>query len=360
MNESICICIYDLYFLFGHFLRPDGIESCLNVFIPRNFNSYFYLTTIFCPMALETSDFVLVNAFTSAPFGGNPAAVLFLKTPLADYGTYLKIAQNFSQPMACFVLPPDEGQEPDEVTRSYNIRWFTVNKETSMCGHGTLAAAYALFRYRKLPSNIETLRFKTIDGVYVYARRVLKDGCPLRIQIELPQYGLDPLSGDAFREIQSITSKALRIPNVGIKYVGRGSKTAVGADRYLLIELDENVDLEGANVDTSVFAGTIPCTTNILTVRSKRPNVVYEYRMFAPLAGVPEDHVCGSANCTMAPYWAEKLGLSKSDDVDGPREMYVKAVSERSGDLWINVDNVKHVVLLQGEACLFGEGIIYL
>ena len=40
--------------------------------------------------------------------------------------------------------------------------------------------------------------------------------------------------------------------------------------------------------------------------------------------------------------------------------MNVKAVSERSGDLWINVDEVQRVVYLKGEACTFGEGRIYI
>lgn len=323
--------------------------------IPSKLSNLFH-----CSMASEPNDFVLVNAFASTPFGGNPAAVLFLKSPFLKNDTYLKVAQNFAQPMTSFILPSDETQEPDESTLSYNIRWFTVNKEAPMCGHGTLAAAHALFTCRGLPSTIHTLRFKTLDGVYVYARRISKPESPLRIQIELPLYDLEPLSGEELQKIQSITERALRLPGMGIKYVGRGSKVD-GAQRYLLIELDEEVDLAAVNVDTSVFAETKPITTNIITVRSKRPDVAYEYRMFAPVAGVPEDHVCGSANCTMAPYWSRKLGLTSSEGTSEiSKEMNVKAVSERSGDLWINVDEVQRVVYLKGEACTFGEGRIYI
>lgn len=31
-------------------------------------------------------------------------------------------------------------------------------------------------------------------------------------------------------------------------------------------------------------------------------------RYFAPQAGIPEDPVTGSAHCTLAPYWARRLG----------------------------------------------------
>jgi predicted PhzF superfamily epimerase YddE/YHI9 len=34
-------------------------------------------------------------------------------------------------------------------------------------------------------------------------------------------------------------------------------------------------------------------------------------RFFAPAVGIPEDPVTGSAHCTMAPYWFERLGRSE-------------------------------------------------
>jgi len=39
-------------------------------------------------------------------------------------------------------------------------------------------------------------------------------------------------------------------------------------------------------------------------------NGIYDFfcRYFAPLKGVPEDPVTGSAHCALAPYWASRLG----------------------------------------------------
>lgn len=78
--------------------------------------------------------------------------------------------------------------------------------------------------------------------------------------------------------------------------------------------------------------------------------------MFAPVAGVSEDPVCGSANCTMAPYWARKLHISDGDD----KEMAVLQVSRRGGRLWTEVDWERNKVLLRGEAKLMASGTIYL
>ena len=51
--------------------------------------------------------------------------------------------------------------------------------------------------------------------------------------------------------------------------------------------------------------------------------------MFAPAAEVDEDHVCGSANCTMAPYWATRKGVT---------ELKVRQVSERGGKLRVGIE----------------------
>lgn len=50
--------------------------------------------------------------------------------------------------------------------------------------------------------------------------------------------------------------------------------------------------------------------------------------MFAPTIGVPEDHVCGSAHCLSAPYWAAKRGYANA------HEQHAKSVSARGGDVW--------------------------
>ena len=72
---------------------------------------------------------------------------------------------------------------------------------------------------------------------------------------------------------------------------------------------------------------------NIITQRAtsarSKLGYDYEYRMFAPRAQIPEDHVCGSANCLLGSYWAAQLGRT---------ELKARAVSRRGGDVWIGVD----------------------
>ena len=46
----------------------------------------------------------------------------------------------------------------------------------------------------------------------------------------------------------------------------------------------------------------------IVTAKSADPAYDFLSRYFAPVKGIPEDPVTGSAHCMLAPYWAPRLG----------------------------------------------------
>jgi predicted PhzF superfamily epimerase YddE/YHI9 len=68
-------------------------------------------------------------------------------------------------------------------------------------------------------------------------------------------------------------------------------------------------------------------------------------RYFAPSYGIPEDSVTGSTHCSLAPYWAQKLGKAR---------LHARQVSERGGELWCEVKRER--VILKGNAVLTLQG----
>ena len=86
-----------------------------------------------------------VDAFTSEPFGGNPAAVVPLDAWLPPE-TMQAIALENNLSETAFFVPGGDGQ--------YEIRWFTPTFEIDLCGHATLASAFTIFEVLKLESNI--------------------------------------------------------------------------------------------------------------------------------------------------------------------------------------------------------------
>ena len=79
-----------------------------------------------------------VDAFTSEPFKGNPAAVCLLKE---DIPTSLmqNIAFELNLAETAFVL-----KEKDSDT--YSLRWMTPVSEVDLCGHATLATSHILWQ----------------------------------------------------------------------------------------------------------------------------------------------------------------------------------------------------------------------
>ncbi len=80
-----------------------------------------------------------MDAFASAPFRGNPAAVCPLEQWLEDETLQAIAAENNLAETAYYVR--ENGR--------YRLRWFTPTVEVDLCGHATLATAYVILELRR-------------------------------------------------------------------------------------------------------------------------------------------------------------------------------------------------------------------
>src|SRR5690349_16829603 len=94
-------------------------------------------------------DIYQVDAFTSEPFHGNPAAVVPLDAWLPDETMLAIAAENNLAETAFFVKSGD----------AFELRWFTPTVEVPLCGHATLASSYVIFN--ELGHEGEKTVFKT-------------------------------------------------------------------------------------------------------------------------------------------------------------------------------------------------------
>ena len=74
---------------------------------------------------------------------------------------------------------------------------------------------------------------------------------------------------------------------------------------------------------------------------------VYDFvsRYFAPAKGIPEDPVTGAAHCTLAPYWAKRLGQT---------EFRAYQASRRGGEILCRMKGER--VELEGSCVFYLEG----
>ncbi|MBS1192291.1 MAG: phenazine biosynthesis protein PhzF family, partial [Nitrospirae bacterium] len=97
---------------------------------------------------------IQVDAFTSRPFSGNPAAVCILEE-LKDDPWMQDIAREMNLSETAFLVKRPEG---------FDLRWFTPETEVDLCGHATLASAHMLWEDGRVPRS-EEIRFFTKSGI---------------------------------------------------------------------------------------------------------------------------------------------------------------------------------------------------
>jgi PhzF family phenazine biosynthesis protein len=196
--------------------------------------------------------FSIGNAFTDRLEGGNPAVIVHLPslTALPD-ATLQTIAVNFNQPMTAFIAPlahceSTVGLSASGTMARFGIRWFTPELEVPLCGHGTLAAAAAVFRNAEGAGaeDLTEIRFEATSGKFLIARKVEED----HVEIELDSETSEELSVEEDIELRGVLAKALG-KNVPVRYTGRG---AGHLKQYALVEVD-TLELKNIKVNTDAF-----------------------------------------------------------------------------------------------------------
>lgn len=246
-----------------------------------------------------------VDAFTDQPFAGNPAGVCILQEAKSEEWMR-NVAREMNLAETAFLVKQADG---------YNLRWFTPAVEVDLCGHATLASAHILWETGQLPVR-EEAHFRTKSGLLTakQAGKLIEMNFPAT-----PAAAVEAPPG------------LLQALNVKAKYAGKSKFD-------YLIEVESEDVVRGLNPDIGRVK-QLPVRGVIISARAKTDGYDFVSRFFAPAAGVDEDPVTGSAHCTLAPFWAERLGK---------KELVGYQASSRGGVVRVRVDGER--VHLGGQA----------
>jgi PhzF family phenazine biosynthesis protein len=254
----------------------------------------------------------IIDAFTDTPFKGNPAAVCPLESWIDDQAMQLIAAENNLSETAFFV------QEGDR----FRLRWFTPRVEVSLCGHATLASAFAL--YEHLGYSGPKIDFDTLSGPLSVTRS--ED----LLLMDFPAYGTSPVE----------PPKHL-IEGLGIKPL----QVLESEDTYMAVYGDE-AEIRKLTPD---FSRLLEVEANRIIVTAEGVASDFVSRFFAPRMGIDEDPVTGSAHSILIPYWAGKLGKEA---------LFARQLSKRGGELYCR--NQDGRVVIGGRAVTYSVGEIQL
>ncbi|GAC1473648.1 MAG: PhzF family phenazine biosynthesis protein [Isosphaeraceae bacterium] len=258
---------------------------------------------------------VQVDSFTDRPFGGNPAAVCVLPRP-GNERWMQSVAAEMNLSETAFV-------HPEGAPGLYRLRWFTPTVEVDLCGHATLATAHVLWTEGHLPEDAPA-RFQTLSGPLTAERH---DGW---ITLDFP----------ATPATKAVDPEALaEIVQAPARFVGQSSFDG-------FVELDSEAAVLAVAPDLPRLAA-LPFRGLIVTARASSPGFDFVSRFFAPRVGIAEDPVCGSAHCSLGPYWGERLGKA---------DLMAYQASARGGVLRVGLRGSR--ILLGGQAVTVLKGEI--
>ncbi len=209
----------------------------------------------------------LVDAFTDQPFGGNPAAVAVIDG-FPDDRRLQAVAAEMNQSETAFVVRRESG--------GYDLRWFTPTVEVDLCGHATLAAAHVLGGTACFHTRSGALDCRAVEGGW--------------IEMDFP----------SDRPAPAIAPEGLKL--AGIRWYGTGRF-------YALAEIEDADAVRTLELDVAGLPA-IGIGALIVTAPGDGDGGDCVSRVFAPGYGIPEDPVTGSAHCTLAPFWGDRLGRS--------------------------------------------------
>ncbi|MDP4725198.1 MAG: PhzF family phenazine biosynthesis protein [Alphaproteobacteria bacterium] len=271
--------------------------------------------------------FWLVDAFTDRAFSGNPAGV-FIVDDFPDPTLMQAVAAELNWSQTAFV----KRLSSQEDFEHFHIRWFSPRDEAPICGHATLASAHILWEKNFVKKN--KIIFESLAGPLTVTKEENE-----WITLNFPKKKLVECS------LPSALKQALVTAN------GEVEITSVMRDDLIyVVTLKNQSDLVALMPNLSLIE-TLDCRAVSVTTQG-REGYDFESRYFAPRVGIPEDPVCGSSHCRLAPLWAERLektvlmayqaskrgGFIKIDVRDDGRvTMSSKAVTVCEGNISLNL-----------------------
>lgn len=226
--------------------------------------------------------------FAKDSSSGNPAAVVNVVDK--DNTMLEKYARELNLPITVFLFPPEAGKKD----AAPKIRFFYPNRETDICVHGALAAAYHLLNEQDY-SNITVINKKNVGLL------LSKDNGQYYINLNTEKIINKPFDSKVILKMLRLDKSDLdlRLP---FKIASSGSQKLLIPVKSLSIlrDIQPQFDKISQWGQENAVNGFYVYTTETLDQNSD-----FHARNFNPLSGQPEDIATGIAAAALASCFVE-------------------------------------------------------
>lgn len=279
-----------------------------------------------------------VNAFTELINGGNPAGVVLNPGQLTEEQMKY-ITKTLAVSETAFIFPSR--------IADYKVRFFSPEVEVDLCGHATIATFYTMgaegiFGYVKEKITLDQETKAGILPVDIY----FKDDACEKVMMTQGRPVLKGIHLDRWKLANALNVKESEIDNtLPEQIVSTGLFTLPICVKSLdtLKTMKPNFDqIKKICIDLDVGS------FHVFTFETIEETSTYHARCFAPLYGINEDPVTGTANGAVSIYLLknkiikEKQLICEQGDIIG-----------RSGRVFVEIDN--NIVKVGGKATIVEE-----
>ena len=279
--------------------------------------------------------YFIVDAFTSEPFGGNPAGVVLLDGDFPNERLMQQVAAELRYSETVFV----QRQAIDE----FHLRYFTPCSEVDLCGHATIAAFGVLWRHGMVADQAPIINHTLAGDLKVSIER------QVMMQMAMPTVVDKRVDPERLHSIMA-GDKPMEWPDLPIEVVSTGlpdiimpvkdleSLNALQPDMAALSTLSQELDVVGVHAFALADDGY---TAHV--------------RNFAPLYGVPEESATGTANAALTHYLQRRGRVTAGDEcrfMQGEamqRPSVVATALHADGCIWVGGDSV---IVAEGDLLL--------
>jgi PhzF family phenazine biosynthesis protein len=251
---------------------------------------------------MKTFKFKKIDAFTSGLSSGNPAGAVYLNS-LDDINAVEM--QQIARELKGFVSETGYVCRLDEET--FNLRYYSSEREVDFCGHATVAIMYDLIKNSSDLISKDVVYINTSKGKLKVFNRIKKDDA---VFISAP----DPVfSGKTIDPME--IAEALRIDGNSID--GKNPISIINAGlETLIVPIKSLNDILSIKPDLDELRGfCIDSLIDIITVFTRETSYGagdFRTRVFAPTFGYLEDPATGSGNSAFG-YYLIKSGMHQSN-----------------------------------------------
>ena len=266
-----------------------------------------------------------VNAFTNSVNGGNPAGVV-LNSPVLSDKEMAYITREIQVSETAFVFP---GEKTD-----YLVRFFTPEIEVDLCGHATIATFFTMGVEGFFPKqNRVVVTQETKAGVLPVTIEFGDNGMVDLVMMNQSKAVLEDIYLDISKIADSLNIKVDEIDSsLPLQRVSTGLFTLPVCVKSFNVLKSMKPDFEKIKkICNKIDVGSF----HVFTFDTLDSNSLYHARNFAPVYGVNEDPVTGTANGAVCSYLLKnhiikdkKMVCEQGDIVGRPGRVFVEIVDD--------------------------------